>query len=316
MPRKNDPYRVIGRRVQHFKFKYGWRTGIIVDFELSPKGIPPHKIQIQFDEGYRSSWKPYPSDKIKLIDKDKENSHDKETIAKIMKLLALGSSPNKYEAELAMQRAYELMQKYDIDIADIKQDEKKYVDNTVPIGGKIYEEHLLVSRLCRDYFKVFSFVDSMPIDKNISYSMMTDKLMDAKCIRFVGKKHHVEISLYVFAFLVYTFRKLYRKQNKIQKVRDKKAFMEGLYIGLNQKLEESHKKVEQEYGIVVVEDADLLKHCHENWNLSDMNRKQRMVDKESYERGVKEGRSIDIHDGIQQGSEKSGTKLLEDRNED
>lgn len=272
---------IVGKRVRIFTLKYGWTQGIVEECQRHEEYTD---IKVRLDQG-RSKWEKYPSDKIKIFTEDAVQSKDDEIIAKIMKLLRLASSPVPAEAELALQKAYELMAKHDIDKEQFTGNEKKYVDEAVPLGDKIYEEYVLVANVCQRFFKVEFF---------------TDSLQNGRGIRFVGKRHHVEISLYVFSFLAYTFRKIYRRTNRQSPV-DRKSFMRGLYGGLLQKLTESQAAIKQEYGIVPVNDPDLKKFLDENWDLKDLSEKKDVrVDVESYYMGVKKGKEIDIVSGIEE----------------
>jgi hypothetical protein len=247
-------------------------------------------------------WVNYPDpNHLQLLSEGAAQTADEAIMAKIMKLLALAGSPNPHEAELAMQRAHELMAKYDIDMGDVKKDEKKYVDDICPTGKTLFDEHLLVARICRDYFKIQYFIDGIADERGYR---------TGKGIRFVGKKHHVEISLYVFSFLVYNFRKIYKRTKREIEVRDKRSFMHGLYDGLNQKLKQSNEKIKQEYGIVPIEDAELKSFVKENWKLGNLKRSNHGVNSDSYGKGVEKGKEIDIHGGIQAGKTAAGPKAL------
>jgi hypothetical protein len=62
-----------------------------------------------------------------------------EILDKIKKLLRLGQSPNRHEAELAVQRAFELAARHQIDIENISLDDdvRKIVSEEFPSGKRL-----------------------------------------------------------------------------------------------------------------------------------------------------------------------------------
>lgn len=281
-----DVVKVVGRRIKYCSSRtFEWKAGIVLAYELGKDGAPPHKIKIQMDEDGVIKWREYPSNKVRILTEEQVSESNKEMLQKVMKLLRLAGSPNKHEAELAMQRAHELMHKYDIKQEDIDGTKgKAFEDEVVPLGGSIFQEYWCVAKLCQEFFNVQFFCDHLPGRE--------------KGMRFIGKKHHVEISLYVFAFLAYTFREIHREENRIERVQDRNSFMMGLYQGLKSKLTESNKKIEQEYGIVVVENTELKKYVADKWKLKDVKTGSSRGDADSYSRGQHRGKNININEGI------------------
>ncbi|HNX60077.1 MAG TPA: DUF2786 domain-containing protein, partial [Spirochaetota bacterium] len=62
------------------------------------------------------------------------NSETDHVINRIQKLLALGKSPNKAEAESAILKAHELLRNYNLRIEDISEESSKRIVDRHPFG--------------------------------------------------------------------------------------------------------------------------------------------------------------------------------------
>ncbi len=158
-------------------------------------------------------------------------SIDRDTIvSRIQKLLALSGSPNEHEAALALQRARELMEKYDVSDLDLAH--AGYNVQYVRFPNRSTIEQQYVSMILRDHFHV---------------RVVFGNLTSGEC-KFVGYPHHIDIARYVNAYLVRVFTKLWsayrrtslkRSWNKYKPANKKKvhsAFIRGLYLRVRKQL--------------------------------------------------------------------------------
>lgn len=148
---------------------------------------------------------------------------------KIKKLLALASSENHHEAELAMIRANELIIEYNLE--DIKTrnqnlaDEESFVD-TVLDGTKKNSKHGAIY----DILRTFQVAPVFNMSKG-SFQL-----------EVVGSKQNIELAKYVAGFLDHTLEELYLKEKKknpkiLSGLAAKNSFMKGIGLGYVEKIE-------------------------------------------------------------------------------
>lgn len=105
-------------------------------------------------------------------------------IEKIKKLLRLGQSNNRHEAELALQRAFEIAERNNIDLAalDLAEDLKKIARRAYHVGSRLSYTRKSALRIVGTFFNVTPVVGR-------------------PCIVFVGTAADVEIAVHVFEFI-------------------------------------------------------------------------------------------------------------------
>ena len=103
---------------------------------------------------------------------------------KIIKLLRLGQSSNPHEAELALQRAFQIAEKNHIDLASLELDPdlKKIAVHAYHVGRRISTIRKLAMVVVGKFFNVSHVIPYPAID-------------------FVGTASDVEIAIHVFEFL-------------------------------------------------------------------------------------------------------------------
>lgn len=167
---------------------------------------------------------------------------------KIQKLLALAADKaNEHESAVAANQALKLMQKYNVDMADIIAEQIRNDDAA-----------LVATPFCHWYYKT-SFPQWMA-----SLAVMVAKTFDCevrvewapsddfkeKCLQIMGYKSDVEIAQYVFMFLAmkvqYMADDLWKVMTPADKagktaVGFKRDYQYGLVIGVRNKLEELYK---------------------------------------------------------------------------
>jgi len=226
---------------------------------------------------------------------------NKDIIEKIQKLLALANSSNENEAKLAAAKAQELLIKYNLSMSQIETDENRYEMELIATGkGRISSEYLYIqSLLCEFYF--VRIVKS----KRVIYDGFWPK-NEAVYLIF-GAEHNIKIAKYVDEFLVQAFQRLF-KQYRIKTnapATSKHSFYLGLYHGLREQLLSTIKKVEQETGLVVVNDANLDEWIQEQMKIKQTkDHKVDNVDNAAINSGYQEGKKLTISKGLDSGESK------------
>ena len=205
---------------------------------------------------------------------------------KIQKLLSLANSPNKHESELAMMKAMELMTKYNVSIEQIQEEGfKGYKDETIT-------DHFIHFELTylRDILEKYFYVRTLGIQGR-------DKL------HIVGKASNVSVAVYLLHFLHNKFNQEYvefKKQMNGAKV-FRKAYYEGLWRGLCEKLKAETQRLSFEEGLIVVKDKKMDEFFDSLFNPNSL-RKTSLAkstpDNNSLRAGYETGKNIQLNPGI------------------
>lgn len=222
-------------------------------------------------------------------------SEQDKIIEKIKKLFALSASPNEHEAGLAMQRAYELMEKYEVSITEIEREQSAFTKAQFRASRTETLEQKYVLQILIDHFyvRIIHMEGLKAFGKNY-------------CI--VGKKHNVILAYHVYTFLSETFKRLWRtngsklirkkmKPKRRNKIRESYYF--GLHRSLDQKLIDKRNALQAE-GIVLASDSADLEEFLKNL-LPDMHVKEEKIearDFAAYEKGMADGSTVEINKPI------------------
>lgn len=157
---------------------------------------------------------------------------------KIKKLLRLGKSSNRHEAELALERAYRLAQKYHVDVESLDLDEES-------------------ERLAHEWFdfgKRASFLKLRALNVIVHF-FHVEVCLSAPRVVFVGRPADVMIGHYVYEFIVRAgkaelcgFEIAEKKARRKMSGGKRKQFVQGFIFGITRQL----RQVQQE---VVLDDA-------------------------------------------------------------
>ena len=229
-----------------------------------------------------------------------ENNEMNRIIEKIQNLLALANSSNENEASIAANMANKLLTKYNLSLQQIEKREKKYGTASKSSGKrKLGSESAFVTTILADFF----FVRVIYSRKRDMFHKIADNV-----VTIIGEKHNVMIAEYVLEFLTRAFQegfKEYRKKTGCP-LSSRKSYYYGVFAGLHKKLKESRVTVQQETGLVLVEDADLDKHIEDNFNTTSQREKNTFSDKQAVMQGMEDGKNINIARGMGGGEQKTG----------
>lgn len=162
-------------------------------------------------------------------------------IERIRKLLALAKSANEHEAAVAMQRAQEMLAKYNLDMNDVLQrgESVQFVcDNELVTESSNPWRRDLASNLARLFFCDYSFnfiKQSMPQRKTRKYLRLDRH-------SFYGLPHNVAVVKEMFKYLVDTVERLAREARKINRegASYEKSFRHGCATRLIERISERY----------------------------------------------------------------------------
>ena len=232
-------------------------------------------------------------------------------INKIQKLLSLANSHNENEAKAAMNMANILLLKHNLSIQQIEThiDEQKtqYQTKNVKEGLSTLRFHQkLIADLLQNHFFVKIIIISKPI-----ISALKPKY--SKTIQLIGTKENCEIASYIFAYLDKAYPELwktYLNNNQDANNRQKNSYYHGLTKGIKTMLEATKWKVEEEMGLILTEDANLLELVKQKTTGKYGARSNSCnVDSKVYNDGIDDGANITLKKPIN--SESTNQKLVE-----
>ena len=167
----------------------------------------------------------------------------KAALDKIKKLLRMKRGGSAGEVENALRMAQEIAAKHGIDLSSVNPDEEErerpitHVDEI--LGARIQFECKYAALVCHQFFHVEVFAG---------------RNGDGKFkLTFVGTEWDQQIALYVYRFLVRHFR--YEWTHNRGRLRNRQAFLWGMYLGLCSKLREKNPEHSDAHGLVHLERA-------------------------------------------------------------
>lgn len=221
-----------------------------------------------------------------------------EAMEKIRKLLRMKHGGTPDEVATALRLAKELAQKHGIELDKVDPD----VENERPIGhqdfvhgARVQWECIYAAQICDKFFNVRAF--QAVNEAHTKYVM-----------RFVGTGWDTQIAIYVYTFLCGHFRREWATRKRKRRLRNRQAFMWGMYLGLAAKLRERQPEVVQEPGIVLLNRG--LARCNAyiaaRWELKSENiQPDGKADRSRYA-GYIAGQETEIRSGVKGSQPKSG----------
>lgn len=230
---------------------------------------------------------------------DKDESSG--VVEKIEKLLALGQSSNIHEAELALEKARLLMDKYQVQQLGSDQSYKNYTLAVIEMGSRqVATYRRYICQILQDYFFVRVVLSETYLPLHNDF---------VKTLELLGTKENVAVAEYCYYFLENNLQFLwqqFRVATGAKGRREKNSYYLGVVTGYYGKLEaqnmtlEPKSRVQKE--LMVMEDARLtsfLQICHPRLVRSSSRRS--LVDQETYERGMVEGQKLNFSPGVAEG---------------
>ena len=228
---------------------------------------------------------------------------DNKIIDKIRKLLALSKSNNVHEAELSMLKAQELLVKYKLSLKEVKE---------IKIINSAIKEN--ISKITFTKAKWKAELAQLIADNFGCYLYLKTKRTNT--ITFLGREEDVEVCNIVFEYAIDCIYSVV-KRLKYQYLRDcnstkglENDYAIGFIAGLHIKFEEQ-KKANQEWGLVLVKDKELVE-AYESIKFKSTiyTDTEFHGHSEAYEKGHEDGKNFCISDKITQGKSEETLALV------
>ena len=212
---------------------------------------------------------------------------EEKIVEKIKKLISLSESPNKHEAERAMQKAQELMLKHNINMRTVVNHDADYVNET----SDTFKRESPNMKHINDIIDGFFFV-----------KVVKSKRRNGSYFNYIGEKNNVDTALHTVEFLKQTFDRLwkeYKAENGLSRS-SKGSYCYGLYIGIREKLEQQRAAAETKYNLVLVDDPKAEEKMRELFqNLRTVDQKPTTIrDTKAMNDGVKTGKNVNFTRGF------------------
>jgi Protein of unknown function (DUF2786) len=218
-------------------------------------------------------------------------------IEKIKKLLRMKRGGTPDEVATALRLAQELAEKHGINLGDVDENdersnhEKPISHTDALIAARIQWECKYAALVCQQFFNV-----------TVMVRRSFKRLQHDLCLTFIGTEWDTQIALYIYHLLVGHFRREWK--TKRGRLRNRQAFMYGMYIGLCSKLEERQPKKEQTPGIVTTDRGLVLRkdYMEKNFGKTESTNVQPDGDAAAAKyAGYVSGRNTEIRGGVKNG---------------
>lgn len=260
---------------------------------------------------YRLATSSLPELEKKLMKGAAISETGRKFIDKVEKLFSLAGSPNENEATLAMQKANELIEKYNLRFFDggVERDFGHVVINRKRKRIESYQRH--ICRILQDFFFVRVVMSSL-------YDPKTDQ--NYKIIEILGTRENVLIGEYCYFFLENKLLSLWahnrHKFNRSART-EKNSYFLGLLAGFYDKLKNQGGKIagktkaDEARAIVPISgDRELDKYVGSRFpRLQKASRRSAKIYKNTYNDGMSTGRTITLVKGVAGESTQSGRFL-------
>lgn len=170
-----------------------------------------------------------------LLNDEKNYNNKKNITDKIKKIMSLSSSSNKNESELALQKAQELMLKYNIGCLDDNTPDNYIFRPVGPLMKKVPNYVRDLTNLISDHYFI---------------NIILCHNKEGRYYEFFGTPENLEIAEYIFCGLLNQCEKLWRehsielkkKYGYVRGIASKACYIEGVISGYRDKL---HKQKEE-----------------------------------------------------------------------
>ncbi len=170
-------------------------------------------------------------------------------IERVQKLLALGASDNRHEAEAAMAAAHRLLLAHNLALQAAAGDPNYKRRGVGPLAVTVSLRSKIVTSILTGYF----FVEAVWINEYIPQRMRMGRRLE-----LLGKPHDLELACYVHDFLHAAVERLFREARRRGEVAGdgRRDYEAGVLMGFRNKLRDE-RTVQAARGLVWVGDGDL-----------------------------------------------------------
>lgn len=228
---------------------------------------------------------------------------DRNIVEKIKKLLALSESSNEHEAKLAMLKAQELLAKHKLSLKEVKEFKVynsaiKEKISVISFTKAKWKAHL--ARLIADNFGCYYYF----------------KTYHTNIITFFGREEDIAVCNIVLEYAIDCINSNVKRLRYLH-IRDgystkglENDYALGFISGLNKKFEEQ-KKANQEWGLVLVKDPEVVEaYSSKKFKGTVSTRTSFKGYAEVYRQGQKDGENFSISDKITEGYDNETLALM------
>ena len=233
------------------------------------------------------------------------HSREDKMMVRIKKLMSLAQSRNQHEAEAAMAKAHELVDKYNIDLVRLEQD-RDFISIFLgkPALRRFREEHRMAF-LLQEFYYVYGLWVS-------AYVRGKGKM--GRVLEISGTEKNVQIASYVYDFVNCFIESQWREYNRNREMNRYRRtdFALGVLEGFEKKLaaQSEQRSPATGYGIIKVEDPLLKKYTAYRYPHITTNRgKPLRQDAKVRKDGQKVGNNLVISKGIHRKGRNEGFLL-------
>lgn len=267
-----------------------------IEESMGAKQVPPHGEMFQ---SMRKKLGIEEFEDVGLSDGIEKNEHSA-VIEKIRKLLRLAESEELGEAQNAMKMANQLMLKWNIEQNQLRE-RKAYQVRQLGQPGRIMLVHKMLSAILRDFF----FVETIWVQ---SYDVRKNKW--GRVLEVTGQKENVELSEYVYHYLLNLSEQLWEKHKRENKAH-RGNFLYGIMLGFYEKLEEESRMESQDEQALVWHGDPWLREFFDKRHprRGQLQSSKMALDANSLKAGKSQGRNIVINKGIKTETAQKNLKI-------
>lgn len=224
---------------------------------------------------------------------------------RLRKVLSLAQSPNENEAEVAVQKARQMLLRYNIDVVALDA-QRHFARRTLGAAkGRRASYELWLSLILQDFF----FVETIWAE---TYIAARDK--SGTVLEIYGTDANLEMAAYVYDYLTYLLEPLwvvYRRNSGLESNRERQRYWSGVLEGFYRKLRE--REAGQQAGdnaLVRWQGDERLRAYYRYVNPHVRVRYGRGVrPSEAYRAGLEQGRQVEIRRPLEPSSREVGGYL-------
>ncbi len=222
------------------------------------------------------------------------------TTEKIRKLLALGQSPNRHEAERALAKAHELCLKYNIEQVNGAGPRRFSFRKVGPLFKRIPSFYWAIANIVQDYYFV-QYICRCHFGEHDEFA-----LGPMRQLEIYGTPDNLEMAEYAFYFLLHQGEiewRRYKQANGSRRVgRQRLSFLNGIYDGFRSKLSRQRHTLANDKALVWMGDAELDYYFNERNPKVNNRRLYSRFDDAVHADGVAVGSRLRLRKGVKTGS--------------
>ncbi len=233
---------------------------------------------------------------------DLSNATENKIYGKIKKLLALGESSNKHEAEHALAKAHELSLKHNIQWLKSAKRSDYGIRLLGPLFGRAPSYIWGIMRILDEFYFV------QYIYRSCGRNAAGNRTRPKKIIELYGRQKNLDLAEYVYYFLLHhgDAKWLAHKEDSgLKNGMSKISFLNGVYAGFYEKLESQAADLSKNKALIWLGDSQLDAFYRERNPYIRRRRSSSRLHAADHAAGVETGKKMQIRPGL--GSQKNST---------